>query len=77
MVYAPHANDRLEEWGLDANDIQHVIRYGKVTHDGPSDFPNTPRRYILEGAAVDGDPIVRVMDVNGSLVVVTAFPKDS
>ena len=71
-----HATERLEERGLDANDIQHAIRYGSVTRGGPSDFPDTPRRFVVEGTAVDGEPIVCVVDVNGTLVVVTAYPKE-
>ena len=76
VAFAPHATDRLEERGLDANDIQHLIRCGRVTHGGPSEFPDTPRRFIMQGPAVDGDPIVCVVDVNGALVVVTAYLKD-
>ena len=75
VQYAAHATDRLEERGLDANHIQHLIRYGRVTHGGPSGFPDTPRRVVLEGAAVDGDSIVCVVDINGMLVVVTAYPR--
>jgi hypothetical protein len=56
VEYALHATKRLEERGLDANDIQNVIRYGTVTHSGPSDFPDTPTRFVLEGAAVEGVP---------------------
>jgi hypothetical protein len=76
VEFPPYATKRLEQRGLDANDIQHVIRYGEVTHGGNSEFPATPRRYRLEGVAVDGEPIVCIVDVNGSLVVVTAYPSD-
>ena len=72
----PHAIQRLEERGLDANDIQNIIRNGKVTHGGASYFPDTPRRFILEGPAVDGEIVVCVVDINHSLVVVTAYPKE-
>ena len=71
-----HATKRLQERALDDNDIQNVIRHGRVTHGGPSDFPETPHRYKMEGTAVDGEEIVCVVDINGTLVLVTAYPKD-
>ncbi len=76
VEFSPHATKRLQERGLDANDIQHVVRYGTVIQGGSSDFPATPRRFILEGNAVDGELMVCVVDIDGSLVVVTAYPKN-
>jgi len=75
VEFSPHAIERLQGRGLDANDIQHVIRYGTVTQGGPSGFPVTPRRFILEGNAVDGELMVCAVDMDGSLVIVTAYPK--
>jgi hypothetical protein len=76
VEYVTHATERLEQRQLDASDIQNVIRYGTVTHGGPSEFPDASKRFVLEGPAVDGETIVCVVEVDGSLVVVTAYPKD-
>jgi len=42
---------------------------------GPGAFPETPRRFSLEGKSVDGIRIVCVVEIDGELVLVTAHPK--
>jgi|SRR6266850_2092228 len=75
VEYPEHAVARLLERGLDMNDIRHVIRSGSVTKGGLNAFPRTPRRYMLEGKGVDGGEIVCIVDINGALVLVTAWVK--
>jgi hypothetical protein len=75
VAYSEHALGRLQKRGLDMNDIRCVIRWGSVTRGGTNSFPGTPRRYMLEGRGVDGSWLVYIVDINGALVLVTAWPK--
>lgn len=68
-----HAARRLNRLRLDVHDLRHVLRYGKVMKEGHGVFPETPRRYVLEGKSVERDALVCVVEVDGELVIVTAY----
>lgn len=66
----PHAQERLLERGLDVLDIQHCIRFGKIKeHNKPIEL----WRYKIKGKAVDGEPMACIVEINGSLIVVTVI----
>lgn len=75
IEYPEHGEARLQERALDMNDILNVLRRGSVTKGGSNAFPKTPRRYQVEGKGVDGEEIICIVDINGALVLVTAWPK--
>src|SRR2546430_1195319 len=63
-----HAQKRMREDRLDSNDVQHVVRYGRIVDHS---HPNAAWRYVLEGRAVDGSKVKVVVEVNGMLAIVT------
>ncbi|MBI3447630.1 MAG: DUF4258 domain-containing protein [Acidobacteria bacterium] len=75
VEYPAHAMLRLRERALDVNDVRCVLRRGRVISGGSHSFPETPRRYMLRGKGADGDDIVCVVDINGALVLVSAWPR--
>ena len=70
VVIVPHAGRRLKERGLDVLDLEHIIRFGRVTEHSR---PATRWRYRVDGRAVDGTPGTCVVEVDGTLIVVTVF----
>jgi len=71
-VFTTHAQDAMEERGVHELDIQHVIRFGKITgHSKPGEF----WRYRMEGETVDGDWLGVIVEINGSLIIVTVLTK--
>ena len=51
VVVLPHAQTQMQARGLDLLDVQHVIRYGRITdHSRPGEL----WRYKVAGMAVDG-----------------------
>ncbi len=67
-----HAFEEMDNDGLDANDVQHCLRFGRiVAHEKPFVF----WRYRVHGKSVDGEHMAVVVEVNGHLVIVTAFTR--
>ena len=75
FAFTKHVEIRLQERGFDINDVKHVIRHGNVVGIRKSPYPETPMRCRFHGKAVDGDKMVCILDMNGSLVIVTVFPR--
>ena len=66
----PHAEERMLQNQLDTNDIQHLIRYGNITsHSKPMNL----WRYTIDGNSVDGQKMRCVVEINGTLIFVSAF----
>jgi hypothetical protein len=65
-----HAQSRMRERAIDVNDIQYVIRYGRIIEHSK---PMTHWRYTILGKAVDGDAMKCVVEINGNLIVVTVI----
>src|SRR5262245_60869090 len=65
-----HAQKRMKERNIDITDVQYVIRYGRITeHSKPMTF----WRYTIVGKAVDGDGVKCVVEIDGSLIIVTVI----
>ncbi len=65
----------MAECSLDHLDLLHAIRYGRITHDSPGPYRETPRRFCLEGKSLAGRPMACIVDINDELVLVTAYSK--
>jgi Domain of unknown function (DUF4258) len=65
-----HAQRRMKERDIDMNDIQNVIRYGRIIEHSK---PMTYWRYTLLGKAVDGETMKCVVEINGNLIIVTVI----
>jgi hypothetical protein len=66
----PHARLRMSQREIDILDIQNVIRYGRIVeHSRPQHL----WRYAILGKAVDGAAIKVVVEINGSLIIVTVI----
>ena len=65
-----HAQLRMSQREIDIFDIQNVIRYGRIVeHSKPIEL----WRYTILGKAVDGARMKVVVEINGSLVIVTVI----
>jgi len=66
----PHAQRRMKQRRLDINDIQNVVRYGRIIeHSKPIDL----WRYTLQGMSVDGKRVKCVVEIDGHLLIVTVI----
>ncbi len=66
----PHAQLRMGQRDIDILDIQNVIRYGRIIeHSKPAQL----WRYTILGKAVDGAGMKVVVEINGSLIIVTVI----
>jgi len=75
FFYIPHAVSQLDQRQLDATDVQNVIRCGKVVEVKRSNIPEVPWRCVVEGNSLEGEPLICILDINGRMDVVTAYPK--
>jgi transcription elongation GreA/GreB family factor len=63
-----HARVRMKERRLDITDVQEVIRYGEIVdHSKPGDH----WRYVIDGKTVEHTRLRVVVEINGSLMIVT------
>ena len=65
-----HAQARMAKRNYDRNDIQNVVRYGRIVEHTK---PMTLWRYTLMGTAVDGARMKCVVEIDGSLLIVTVI----
>lgn len=65
-----HAQKRMTERSIDVTDLQNVIRYGRIVEHSK---PRALWRYTILGKSVDGDPTRCVVEVDGSLIIVTVI----
>jgi hypothetical protein len=66
----PHAQERMKEQGLDTTDLQHLIRYGRITdHSRPKDL----WRYKIDGTSVDGAKTACLVEIDDNLMIVTVI----
>ena len=63
-----HAQQRMKERKRDMTDIDNVIKYGQITGHSK---PMTLWRYTLDGKDVDGKRMRCVVEIDGSLIIVT------
>ena len=76
VEFTIHAQEMMEERVVDANDIQHVIRFGKIVdHVRPEQSPHSVWRYTIRGKCVDGAKLDCVVDIDGGLIIVTVVTK--
>jgi len=65
-----HALAQMEVRGLDMLDIEHIIRWGKVTEHSLS---SDNWRYRIDGTTVEEERAACVVEIHGLLVLITAF----
>lgn len=70
VIWTHHAESVMRMRKLEITDVQHIIRYGRVTEHSRG---RHHWRYTVEGTSVDGDPAACSVEINGMLVVVTVF----
>jgi hypothetical protein len=70
----PHAQRRMRERGIDNNDIQHIIRCGKIVKHGMP-VGATDIRYTIRAEALSGSRkfMSCAVEVKGNLLIVTVF----
>jgi hypothetical protein len=61
---------RMDERGVDTNDLDHLIRYGRITEHSR---PMFLWRYKIEGRSADGCRMACVVEVDGRLIIVTVI----
>ena len=66
----PHAKKRMKQRGFDVLDIEHLFRLGNVVETSK---PAELWRYRVAGTAVDGGRMSCIVEMNGSLIVVTVI----
>lgn len=66
----PHAQERMRQRRLDRNDLASIIRYGRVVQHSK---PGQLWRYTVIGQTVDGARASCVVEMNGSLIIVTVI----
>lgn len=65
-----HAQERMRQRHIDMQDIAHLIRFGRVVEHSKL---GQQWRYKIEGVSVDGEKSVGVVEINGTLVIVTVI----
>lgn len=66
----PHAQERMRQRRLDRNDLASIIRYGRVVEHSK---PGQVWRYKVTGQTVDREQASCVVEMNGSLMIVTVI----
>jgi hypothetical protein len=70
VQFSAHATKRMGRRGLDANDVQQIVRHGQIIeHNRPR--PDKAWRHTLAGRTVDGAPAACVVAIEGRLIVIT------
>lgn len=64
----PHAQERMKKWKLDILDIEHIVKYGRVVEHT---MPQNLWRYKVQGTAVDRRRAHCMIEIDGSLIIVT------
>jgi hypothetical protein len=65
-----HAQKRMEERDLDINDVQSILRTGKIVeHSCPRELWN----YKVQGVTVESKKAACVVAINGLLIIVTVM----
>ena len=64
----PHAQERMQQRSIDILDIQNVLLYGRVTEHS---LPGEQWRYTVQGLSVEGIRLACVVEINGSLTLVS------
>jgi hypothetical protein len=65
-----HAQERMKERKIDITDVQNVIRYGRIAGHSK---PMTLWRYTIVGKAVDGENTKCIVEIDGTLIIVTVI----
>jgi len=65
-----HAQQNMRKRAIDTPDIQNVIHYGRIIEHSK---PMAHWRYTLLGNAVDGKKVKCVVEIGGSLIIVTVI----
>ena len=65
-----HVQKRMNERNIDTTDIQNMIRYGRVIdHSRPKEH----WRYTVEGPILDRRKGKCVVEINGTLIIITVI----
>ena len=71
--WGPHAQTHMVDEGIDDLDVHHVIKFGKFAGHEESEYAGYRTRYTLKGKSADGFGLRVVIDINGSMMIVTCF----
>lgn len=71
--WSPHAQSHMLDEGIDDLDVHQVIKFGKIVEHEESEYEGYRYRYILRGKSVDEFRLRVVVDINGSMMIVTCF----
>lgn len=73
VLYTGHAVRRMRRRQIDATDIQHIIRYGRITgHNKPKE----DWLYTVEGTTVDQERAACLVAITGRLIIVTVLGEE-
>lgn len=70
----PHARLRMQERGIDELDLQHIIQTGRVVEE---QLVRGNSRFKVAGRVVEGNAGACVVEIEGSLLVVTVMTVES
>ena len=70
VEFTVHAQQRMRQRRFDVTDIDNIIRCGRVTEHS---CPRGRWRYTIRGKTVAGNNAEVVVEINGSLVIVSAI----
>ncbi len=70
VAILPHAQERMRQRHIDMQDLAHLIRFGRIVEHSK---PAQQWRYKIEGASVDGEKSACVVEIDGTLIVVTVI----
>ena len=73
LIIPPYCDERQECRGISTKDIKYTIFNGRIVSHEPQE---NRWRYVIKGKSIDGVRMKCVVDINGSLVIVTAFNLD-
>ena len=65
-----HAEERMEERGIDVLDVQQVILHGRISEHRKTRHAS---RWKLTGKAVDGKLLAVVVEIQGDLLVIAVM----
>lgn len=70
VIWTHHAEERMDERDCNMLDVQHIIRYGQIIEHS---LPKGYWRYTIKGETLSGRTASCVVEVKGSLIIVTVI----
>ena len=73
VKWSRHAQQHMQDEGIDDMDVHHVIKFGKIANHETSEYEGHRYRYVLRGRSIDGFGMRVVVDLDGQMTIVTCF----